>query len=144
MKQNFAAVFVVLLLAAPHLAADIPTVLTDKIRDGSGVVDLFKDTTSAELSSYLSSGVMFLGVDVNEHAAGLESQSSAGIAIKQVELVLTTADGDISFTDFYTNTTAMIQEAGASEAQEFYTLFGTTGSSELNGKRDVCRDLRDR
>jgi hypothetical protein len=136
MRHYFIAVMLLLGLGAPQLTAEIPTVLTDKIRDGIGVIDLLKDASSAELSTYLSSGVMFLGVDVNEHAAGLESQSSAGIAIKQIELVLTTVDGDVSFTDFYTNTTAMIQEAGASEAQEFYTLFGTTGSSELNGNSD--------
>ena len=51
---------------------------------------------------------MFLGVDLNEDASGLEESTSQGVAIKEVELVLTTTEGTFSFTTFYTNTTAMI------------------------------------
>jgi hypothetical protein len=74
---------------------------------------------------------MFLGVDLNENAAGNETASSVGVAIQEMELILTTSGGDFSFTEFYTNTTAMILENGATEAQEFYTMFGSTGSNEL-------------
>jgi hypothetical protein len=50
-----------------------------------------------------------------------------------MELLITTTDGQFSFTEFYTNTTAMIVEDGATQAQEYYTLFGSTGSNEING-----------
>jgi hypothetical protein len=111
--------------------AEIPTVLTDKIRQGSGVIDLFVDVTGAELESYLSGGTAFIGVDLNEDASGLESSTSAGVAIKEMELLLQTTAGDFSFTTFYTNTTAMILEEGAATAEEFHTLFGSAGGSDL-------------
>ena len=53
------------------------------------------------------------------------------MAIKEVELILQTSDGDFSFTNFYTNTTAVILESGATEAAEYNTLFGQTGSSQI-------------
>ena len=111
--------------------AEIPTVLTDKIRRGSGVIDLFADVTGAELESYLTSGTAFIGVDLNEDASGLESSLSVGVAIKEVELALQTSAGDFSFTTFYTNTSAMILEQGASSAEEFNTLFGNAGGNTL-------------
>lgn len=47
--------------------------------------------------------------------------------------MIKTSNGDFSFSEFYTNTTAMIQEAGFDQAQEFFTLFGATGSNQLTG-----------
>ena len=76
---------------------------------------------------------MFLGVDLNENAAGNESADSIGVAIKSVELQITTNAGVLSFTSFYTNTSAMIQEAGSSQASNYKTLFGSIGSNELTG-----------
>jgi hypothetical protein len=70
---------------------------------------------------------------VNEDASGNESSTSAGVAIKEIELIIQTTNGDISFTEFYTNTTAMILEEGATESQEYYTLFGSTGSNNITG-----------
>jgi hypothetical protein len=55
-----------------------------------------------------------------------------GVAIKQVELLISTSDGDFTFRDFYTSTTAMIQETGTASAQEFHTLFGQSGSSQIS------------
>jgi hypothetical protein len=113
--------------------AEIPTVLTDTISKGDGVIDIFKDATGAELEEYLQSGTLYLGVDLNEDASGIESSTSAGVAIKQMELIITTTEGDFSFTEFYTNTTAMIQEAGTTGTQEYNTLFGGAGGSEITG-----------
>jgi hypothetical protein len=118
-------------VAFPRANAEIPTVLTDKVRQGDGLIDILTDVSGDDLATYLESGTLYLGVDVNENAAGLETSLSAGVAIKEMELVIVTAAGDFSFTEFYTNTTAMIQEAGTTDAQEFYTLFGATGSNEL-------------
>lgn len=112
--------------------ADIPTVLTDTIKSGSGIIDIMKDATGAEFAAALSSGTLFLGADLNEDASGLEKSTSQGVSIKEMELILQTTAGDFSFTDFYTNTTALILEAGAAQAQEYHTLFGQTGSSELS------------
>jgi hypothetical protein len=113
--------------------AEIPTVLSDKVHKGSGVIDILGDATSAELDSYLESGTVYLGVDLNEDAGGNESKDSLGVAIEEMELVITTFFNDTATTEIYTNTTAMITAAGETEAQEYYTLFGSTGSNEITG-----------
>lgn len=127
------------------LAQDIPTVFTDKIFKGSGSIDMLLDVSASELDSYFTSeGRLILGVDVNEANSGVETSSSLGVAIKQIELLITTTDGDFSFSDFYTNTTANIIEAGTSTASEYYTLFGTGGSNTLNsGTGDFSQTLLD-
>jgi hypothetical protein len=122
------------LISALSLRAEIPTVITDKIYKGSGVIDLMKDVSGAELEQYINTnGGLLLGIDLNDNAAGNETSSSVGMAIKQMEFVLTTSDGVFTFDEFYTSTTALIQEAGAASAQEFHTLFGTMGSNNING-----------
>lgn len=118
----------VLISGAAH--AEIPAILTDTVKKGEASINLLKDVTTAELDVCLTSGTMFLGVDVNEAANGLEKSTSQGVAIKDMELVLTTTEGAFSFTSYYTNTTAMIQEAGTTEASEFNTLFGQTGHQQ--------------
>ena len=119
------------MLIAVSVRAEIPTVLTDKIRNGDGVIDVFKDVSGAELQQYLQGETLYLGVDLNEDASGNESSTSAGVAIKEMELIIQTTNGDISYTEFFTNTTAMIQEQGATQAQEYYTLFGSAGSNQI-------------
>jgi hypothetical protein len=120
------------LLLGTGARAEIPTVLTDTIKQGSGTIDVMKDVTSAELQQALSGGTLFLGVDLNEDASGLEKSTSQGVAIKEMELILQTTEGTFTFTTFYTNTTAMILEAGATEAAQYNTLFGQTGSSQIS------------
>jgi hypothetical protein len=126
---------VVLSLAATA-RAEIPTVLTDTIKSGSGIIDVMKDASGAELEDALSGGTLYLGADLNEDASGLEKSTSQGVAIKEVELILQTTEGDFSYTNFYTNTTAMILESGATEAAEYNTLFGQTGSSQISSTVD--------
>jgi hypothetical protein len=126
-------VFALLALTLGTVArAEIPTVLTDTIKSGSGIIDVMQDVTAAELEAALSGGTLFLGADLNEDASGLEKSTSQGVAIEEMELILQTTAGDFSFTDFYTNTTALILEAGTDQAGEYHTLFGQTGSSELS------------
>lgn len=120
------------LLPGVNAHAEIPTILTDTIKSGSGTIDVMNDVTTAELDGALSGGTLYLGADLNEDASGLEKSTSQGVAIKEIELILTTTDGTFSFTTFYTNTTAMIQEQGSTEAGEYHTLFGKTGSSEIS------------
>ena len=116
--------------------AEVPTILTDTIKSGSGTINILQDVTTSELDGALSDGTMFLGVDLNEDASGLEKSTSQGVAIKEVELVLTTTEGTFSFTTFYTNTTAMILEQGATESSEYHTLFGQTGSSQISSSTE--------
>ena len=137
-KCSYAAWLWVAVLAfgsAVAAHAQLPTLLTDKIYQGSGSIDLLKDISAANLQSMLANnnGGLFLGVDVNENEAGNESRDSLGIAIKQLQLVVTTTAGTFTFGDFLTSTTAMIREAGSSTAQQFYTLFGKSGSSQITG-----------
>jgi len=114
-----------------EVRAEIPTVLTDTIKQGSATINVMKDVTSAELVDVLSGGTLFLGVDLNEDASGLEKSASQGVAIKEMELIIQTTTGTFSFSTFYTNTTAMIVEAGTTQAAEYNTLFGQTGSNQL-------------
>jgi hypothetical protein len=122
------------LLCLPRVQAQIPTTLTDKIHGGSGSIDLLRDMSAGAFQQYLqANGGMLLGVDLNENAAGNESGDSVGVAIQQLELVIKTTAGTFSFSDFYTSTTAMIRQAGATAAREYYTMFGHVGSSQLTG-----------
>jgi hypothetical protein len=122
------------LFAVTGLQAQLPTTLTDKIFKGGGTIDLLKDMSAVNLQQYINSnGGLLLGVDLNEDAGGNESRDSVGVAIKQLELVVTTTAGTFSFSDFLTSTTASIKEAGAATAQDYYTLFGKMGSSQITG-----------
>lgn len=123
----------VALLLTTSARAEIPVVLTDTIKQGSGIINLMKDVTAAELQQVLSGGTLLLGVDANESAVAPESSTSVGVAIKEMELVLKTTAGDFSFSSFYTNTTAMIREAGTTDPASFHTLFGGAGSNSLTG-----------
>lgn len=125
-----------ILFSASSLQAEIPTVLTDRIFKGSGTINLLKDMTGGELSSYLSSnGNLSLGIDLNEHSRGTESASSVGVAIQNISLMITTTAGTFSFSDIYTNTTAMIQAEGSNTADSYYTLFGRNGSSQITSSK---------
>jgi len=119
------------LLLATTARAEIPTVLTDTIKSGSGTIDVMQDVTATELEGALSSGTLYLGVDINEDSSGLESSTSQGVAIKDLELVIQTTEGTFTFSTFYTNTTATILEAGSTQSAEYYTLFGQSGSSQI-------------
>lgn len=131
MRQFNYHILALVLLASVPAYAEIPAVLTDKIRSGDGIIDIFKDVSAVDLQNYLQGGRLMLGVDLNEDASGIESSTSAGVAIKQMELIISTTNGDFSFSEFYTNTTAMIMEAGQAEARQFYTLFGAAGGSNI-------------
>lgn len=122
------------LLAAPaalRAQATESTYLTDKIYQGSGVIDLLKDVSPATLAAYFQgNSTMLLAVDVNENASGNESADSLGVAIKSVNLILSTTSGDFSFSDVFSNTSALITTK-AGTTGEYYTLFGQAGSSNL-------------
>jgi hypothetical protein len=119
------------LVLAATARAEIPTVLTDTVKSGSGTIDVMKDVTAAELEAALSSGTLLLAADLNETSSAPESPTSQGVAIEELELILTTTEGTFTFSTYYTNTTALIVPQGSTAATEYYTLFGQTGSNEL-------------
>jgi len=109
-------------------------VLTDKIYQGSGSINLLKNVSAAALQQYLTSeGKLILAVDVNENESGNESRDSLGIAIKKMQLAITTTAGTFTFNDVWTSTTAAIRASGSTTAQNYYTLFGESGSSQITG-----------
>ena len=73
--------------------------LSEKIYRGDGVIDLLKDIGGSELTQYFnqSGGLLLLGADINEDNSGNESRSSQGVAIKQVQLSISTNAGDFTF-----------------------------------------------
>lgn len=135
MNRNYFFVItllMIILLADSPAHGQLPVALTDKIHNGSGEMNILKDIGGEALMSMLDeNGTLYFGVDLNENASGNESRDSVGIAIKQMELLITTTAGTYSFRDFYTSTTALILEQGASQAQEFHTMFGRIGSSSI-------------
>ena len=132
------------LLIVSNLQAQVPTALTDKIFRGSGTINLLKDISATDLQKYINAnGSLILGVDANESATGNESRDSVGVAIQQLELVITTTAGTVSFSDFVTNTKASIKAAGASTTQDYYTLFGRIGSSQITGGSTELSKLDD-
>ena len=131
-----------LLETAPAQSIDSRT-LTDKISSGDGIIDLMKDIGGADLATYFkqTGGLLLLGADVNEEASGNESSGSLGIAIKEARLSIRTTEGDFTFKNFLTSTSAKMREAGSSEEREYATLFGQGGGSGItgSGKLDISR-----
>ncbi len=125
-----------LLLSSLAGAQDIVSrTLTDAIYRGDGVINLLKDISGSQLTQYFNQtgGLLLLGADVNEDNSGNESSNSLGVAIKQVQLSISTTAGDFTFGDFHTSTTAMLRAAGGTTSAEYYTMFGQGGSSQLTG-----------
>lgn len=132
-----AIAFAITLAIAPipsAIAQQVPsTTLTDVIQRGDGVINLLKDVSGDSLSKYFNQngGFLMLGADVNENQSGNETRDSLGVAIKQVQLSISTTNGDFTFGDFFTSTSALLREAGNTTAKEYHTLFGQAGSSTL-------------
>jgi hypothetical protein len=125
----------VLLLSHAGAQEVVSRKLSDAIFRGDGVINLLNNISGSELTQYFNQtgGLLLLGADVNEDNSGNESSTSLGVAIKQVQLSISTTAGDFSFGDFYTSTTAMLREAGSTTSSEYYTMFGQGGSSQITG-----------
>ena len=119
-------------LSALNARADISTRLSDTIKQGTGSINLLKDISGAQLAQQVSpSGNLYFGVDVNENASGNEMAASEGVALKSVQLTVTTTAGTYTFSNFTTNTSAVLSQAGSPTLGTYYTLFGQAGSSQL-------------
>lgn len=136
--RNFVLPGLTTLLALSNVALSQTiqsTVLTDRIYRGDGVIDLLKNISGNNLSSYFNQtgGLLLLGADINEDASGNESNKSMGVAIKAAQLAIKTTAGDFTFSNFFTGTTAMLRAAGSTTASSYYTMFGQGGSSQITG-----------
>lgn len=111
------------------------TSLTDKVKKGEGTINLLKDISSSDLSSYFNQTgrLLLLGVDLNEKNSGNESKSANGVAIKEAQLHITTTAGEFTFKVFFTSTMASLREEGRGTASDYATLFGNTGSAPISG-----------
>jgi hypothetical protein len=125
----------VLLLSHAGAQEVVSRKLSDAIFRGDGVINLLNNISGSELTQYFNQtgGLLLLGADVNEDNSGNESIKSQGVAIKQVQLSISTTAGDFSFGDFYTSTTAMLRAAGGTTSSDYYTMFGQGGSSQITG-----------
>ena len=102
MRYLAMVVVIIGLAAALPAKAEIPTVLTDKVRQGDGLINIMTDVSGEELTSYLEGGTLYLGVDVNEDASGLESSLSSGVAINGASVIakdILTSNGVIHVID---------------------------------------------
>jgi hypothetical protein len=121
-----------LLFTAATAHADISTRLSDTVNSGTGTINLLKDISGADLARQITStGKLLFGMDINENASGNETASSIGVALQSVELTVTTTTGTYHFSNFATNSTAVLSKAGTSGLNTYSTLFGQTGSSQL-------------
>ena len=128
-----------ILLGISALSQSAPTSqkLTDTIKQGTGTIDLLKDVNAPMLEAFRADngGKLVFAVDVNENASGLETARSQGVAVKSVALVVTFANGTKTYSQFSTETQALIAEAGSKTRQPFYTLLGDAGSNEITPRR---------
>lgn len=138
------AVGVLALGSASGAAAQVSARLTDTVAKGAGSINLLKDFSAAQLQKQISSsGKLYFAMDVNEDMSGLESAKSAGVALKDMSLNITTTKGSYAFSRFSTNTMAMLTDGGAGDGEDekseggtrfrsYYTVFGDAGSNDLS------------
>lgn len=74
-------------------------------------------------------------VDVNENSSGLETSRAQGVAIKSAKLVVVRPSGTSTYDKFWTQTQALVAEAGSTTRQLRYTLLGDSGSNEITGRK---------
>ncbi len=135
-------IFILSIYFTPSAGAVDSSILTDSIRQGVGNIDLFKDITAADLESYRVDGgdQLFFAVDINENASGAEKASSQGVAVKSAKLLVTIGGVETEFSDFSTETQAVLIEDNGDPAtlpQTYFTLLGGTGSNRINGSTQI-------
>lgn len=113
----------------------ISRIFSDKIRHGNGTINLLSNISGSELTQYFNQtgGLLLLGANLKEANSGYESSRSVGVAIRDVQLSISTASGDFTFGDFFTSTTALLRGSGSADPGEYFTMFGQNGRSDLVG-----------
>jgi len=137
MNRHTITFFILLLMLTPFgrlSAAGTSVQLTDVIKsNGTGNIDLFKDTTAAnlELLRLDNGGELVFAVDVNEAADGSEKASSQGITIGSAWLLFTIGGVDYQYTAFSTTTQTLVAVQGSTNRMLYYTMVGDTGSNRI-------------
>lgn len=110
--------------------------LTDTIKQGEGTIDLLKNISAADLQKYFTQtgGLLLLGAGLNEANSGAENKDSLGVAIKQMQLTISTTKGDFKFSEVFTSTMASLRETEGTKAGNYYTMFGQNGKNQLAGQ----------
>jgi hypothetical protein len=110
--------------------------LTDTIKKGEGTIDLLKDISGADLQKYFdqTGGLLLLGAGLNEDNSGAENRDSLGVAIQQIQLTISTTNGDFKFSEVFTSTMASLRDGDGEKASNYYTMFGQNGKNELSGE----------
>jgi LruC domain-containing protein len=139
-------------LAISHLttAQELSSVrLTDVIKSqGTGNIDLFKDTTADQLEQLRldNDQRLVFAVDINEAASGTEKASTQAVTVKTVRLTIGFDDGTEqvydSTTGWFTETSTLVAEAPGTERIEYYTLLGESGSSRITSN-NIVQDVFD-
>lgn len=127
--------------------APVSTRLTDTIRQGVGNINLLNSRDGmnpALLEAFRSdnNGQLAFAVDVNENSSGLESSKSQGVSIASASVVVT-FPGNVSktYTQYSTETQALIAPQGSTTRNTYYTLLGDAGSSSITPRRISNQDF---
>lgn len=114
--------------------------LQDRIIKGVGDIDVLVDSKGQSVDVSIieqmrqsNDGALVFGVDVNESSSGTEKASTQGVAIEQATLTITFPTGEISTSNFTTQTKTVVARESSELREEFYTLIGRTGSNTITG-----------
>jgi hypothetical protein len=121
---------------APSTGDVVSLALTDTIKKGEGTIDLLKNISGADLQKYFdqTGGLLLLGAGLNEANSGAENNNSLGVAIKEIQLTISTTKGDFKFSEVFTSTMASLRDSDGKNASNYYTMFGQNGKNELSGE----------
>ncbi len=137
--------FITLVFYSSELSAVNSVKLKDTIKQGEGIIDMFKaqqaknDLSSVDLESLRNAhnGKIIFAVDINESANGTEKAATQGVAIKSAKLVFNIDGTNYEYVNFVTPTSSLLAEAGSQSRSFYYTLIGETGSSRLTGSQNT-------
>lgn len=103
-----------------------------------GAINLFKDTSAANLETYRqdNGGSLAFGINLNEVKEGTETALSQGISLKDAALTLTFSDGrertySIANGACYSETYTLLAEVGNPTRKLQYTLLGSDETNRI-------------
>jgi len=105
---------------------------------GIGEINVLKNISITELESFRldCSGNLIFAVDVNEAASGTEKSTSQGITLKVVKLVIEFNDNTTKiFSQFHTQTQALVAAENEENRTLYYTMLGNTGSNRITSNK---------
>lgn len=137
---NYSYFFLLLYsISAPAFSIDSKQ-LTDVIKSsGSGNINLLKDVLPNELETYRlgHDGNLVFAIDINEAASGTEKAETQAVSFKSIELVVMINGIETIFTNFSTETQAIVAEAPGTLRALHYTAIGNTGSNRITANNII-------